>query len=77
MAFAKDSGIELSLIDEDNNDYHLPGKPLSGEQLMAYLNKGKVSGTAIWAQRINLFGRCLKGIKIQTLPLNLLFNKLN
>jgi len=31
MAFAKDSGIELSLVDdeEDADNYHLPGKPLT------------------------------------------------
>lgn len=44
-AFAKVSGIELSFIDEGSDDYHLPGKPLTDEQLMAYIDKSKTSGT--------------------------------
>lgn len=44
MSFAKDNGINLSLLD-DEEDYHLPGKPLTDEQLTAYLDESNASGT--------------------------------
>lgn len=44
MSFAKDNGINLSLLD-DGEDYHLPGEPLTDEQLNAYLDESEASGT--------------------------------
>jgi len=44
MAFAKANAIDLSLLD-DGEDYHLPGKPLSDEELTAYIDKSRASGT--------------------------------
>jgi len=45
LSFAKNSGIDLSLVDEDTNDYHLPGKPLTQQQLENLIEKSRKSGT--------------------------------
>ncbi len=44
LAFAKENHLKLSLIDEDENNYILPGKPLTNQQLQQLIKKGRNSG---------------------------------
>lgn len=44
MAFAKENNLQLSLIDDENN-YVLPGKPLSDKELVQLIEKSRTSGT--------------------------------
>lgn len=43
LEFAKQNDLKLSLID-DNDAPHLPGKPLTGEQINALIEKSRKSG---------------------------------
>ena len=44
LSFARDNDIELSLLDDDDN-YHLPGKPLTEQQLENLAEKSRKSGS--------------------------------
>ena len=44
LAFAKQNKLKLSLIDEDDNNLFLPGKPLTDEQLTHMIDKSRNSG---------------------------------
>ena len=44
MKFAEQHDLKLSLIDETGENYHLPGKPLSLEQLKQLVEKSHKSG---------------------------------
>ena len=43
LAFAKQNQLNLSLIDNDAN-FLLPGKPLTGQQLSQLIDKSRKSG---------------------------------
>ena len=45
MAYAKQNNMELSVIDDMEDDYFLPGKPLSEQALTNMITKGRTSGT--------------------------------
>ena len=44
FAFAKKHHLRLSLIDDADNNLHLPGKPLSPEELTQLIKKSRESG---------------------------------
>jgi hypothetical protein len=44
MSFAKENHLKLSLVDESENNYVLPGKPLSKEQLLQLIETSRKSG---------------------------------
>lgn len=44
LNFAKQHDLKLSLIDEKGEDYLLPGKPLSPEQVTQLIEKSRKSG---------------------------------
>jgi hypothetical protein len=44
MSFAKENHLKLSLVDESENNYVLPGKPLSKEQLRQLIETSRKSG---------------------------------
>ena len=43
--YAKKLNINLSLVDEDNSNYALPGKPLDDAQLKKLIESSRNSGT--------------------------------
>ena len=45
MAYAKQNNMELSVIDDSEDSYFLPGKPLSEQALTSMITKGRTSGT--------------------------------
>ena len=45
LAFARENNLKLSLVDESENNYLLPGKPLTPEQLILLIEKSRNSGT--------------------------------
>lgn len=45
LDFAKKNKIELQLLDEVENEYYLPGKPLSEEELVKLIGNSRKSGT--------------------------------
>jgi hypothetical protein len=44
LAFARQNHLQLSVIDDTTNNYLLPGKPLTEEQLTALINESRKSG---------------------------------
>ena len=44
LAFAKQKQLELSLVDNAENDLFLPGNPLSPNQLKEMIEKSRKSG---------------------------------
>ena len=44
LAFAKQNHLQLSLIDDVENNILLPGKPLSPDELTKLIEKSRVSG---------------------------------
>ncbi len=44
LAFAKANHIKLSLVDEVENNYTLPGRPLTSEQITSLIENGRKSG---------------------------------
>jgi len=64
MSFAKDNGIQLSLIDEDSNNYHLPGKPLTPEQLEKLIEKSRKSGVIEMSVAHSLIRQSLNANKL-------------
>ena len=44
LAFARQNQLKLSLIDESENNYTLPGKPLTHEQLTQLIESSRKSG---------------------------------
>ena len=44
LSFAKENKIQLSLLDDETDNYALPGKPLSNQQLNRLINESRNSG---------------------------------
>ena len=44
LAFAKANELKLSLVNESENNYLLPGKPLTHEQVTPLIKKSRKSG---------------------------------
>ena len=44
LAFAKQNQPELSLVDDTESDLFLPGNPLTPDQLIQIIEKGRKSG---------------------------------
>jgi molybdenum cofactor biosynthesis enzyme MoaA len=44
LAFAKQNHLQLSLIDDNDTNYALPGNPLSPQQLKELIDKSRKSG---------------------------------
>ena len=44
LAFAKANHLKLSLVDESENNYILPGKPLTPEQITELIKNSRKSG---------------------------------
>ncbi len=44
LNFAKQNQLELSLVDDNENNYFLPGKPLSEDELTQLVEKSRKSG---------------------------------
>jgi hypothetical protein len=44
LAFARQNHIELSVVDDADMDYSLPGKPLTPKQLTQLIEKSRKSG---------------------------------
>lgn len=45
LNFAKENKMKLKLVDKGGNNYFLPGKPLSHEELLALIEKSRKSGS--------------------------------
>jgi 23S rRNA pseudoU1915 N3-methylase RlmH len=45
IAFAKENEMDISLLDDNINDIHLPGKPLTSKELTELIQKSRESGT--------------------------------
>lgn len=45
LDFSKQNRLELSIIDDNKNDYFLPGKPLSDTELSQLIENSRKSGT--------------------------------
>ncbi|HMG82164.1 MAG TPA: hypothetical protein VK559_03945 [Ferruginibacter sp.] len=44
LAFARQNHLKLSIIDDNENNYVLPGKPLTPEELTALITESRKSG---------------------------------
>jgi hypothetical protein len=44
LAFAKQNHLQLSLIDDVENNFLMPGKPLTPEELTLLIEKSRASG---------------------------------
>ena len=44
LAFAKQNQLDLSLVDDTDNNLFLPGNPLTPDQLTQMIEKGRKSG---------------------------------
>jgi hypothetical protein len=44
LAYARQMNIEIEMIDDQSDKYHLPGKPLSAEQLTVLIEHSRNSG---------------------------------
>lgn len=44
LAFARENQLKLSLVDENESNYILPGKPLTDEQLTQLIESSRKSG---------------------------------
>jgi hypothetical protein len=44
LAFAKQNHLQLSLIDDVENNFLMPGKPLTPEELTQLIEKSRASG---------------------------------
>lgn len=44
LAYARQNHIELSVVDDVNTNYSLPGKPLTPQQLIQLIEKSRKSG---------------------------------
>jgi hypothetical protein len=44
LEYAKENHLKLSLVDEDENNYILPGKPLTNQQLQQLIETSRKSG---------------------------------
>ena len=44
LQFAKENKLKLSLVDESENDFLLPGRPLTQEQITALIDSSRKSG---------------------------------
>ena len=44
LNFAKQNHLELSLIDDNKNDYFLPGRPLNDAELSQLIENSRKSG---------------------------------
>ncbi len=44
LSFAKEHHLKLSLVDEDETNYTLPGKPLNENELKTLIEKSRTSG---------------------------------
>jgi molybdenum cofactor biosynthesis enzyme MoaA len=44
LAFAKQNHLQLSLIDDVENNFLMPGKPLTSEELTKLIEKSRASG---------------------------------
>ncbi len=44
LAYAKQLNVKLSLVDDQTDNFHLPGKPLSADQLQFLIEKSRSSG---------------------------------
>jgi len=45
LAFARQNHLKLSVIDDNESNYVLPGKPLTPEQLTSLITESRKSGT--------------------------------
>ncbi len=45
LNFAHENHLKLSIIDDNKNDYFLPGKPLSDVELSQLIEKSRKSGS--------------------------------
>lgn len=45
LSFARENDLKLSLVDESQADFLLPGKPLSAEQLAQLIENSRKSGS--------------------------------
>lgn len=45
LAYAKQNNMELSVIDDNEDNYFLPGKPLSEQALTHIITNGRTTGT--------------------------------
>jgi hypothetical protein len=45
IAFAKENEMDISLLDDNINDIHLPGKALTSKELTELIQKSRESGT--------------------------------
>jgi molybdenum cofactor biosynthesis enzyme MoaA len=45
LDFAKQNHMELSVIDDNKNDYFLPGKPLTDAELSQLIENSRKSGS--------------------------------
>ncbi len=44
LAFAQQKNLQLTVVDDVENNYHLPGKPLSSKQLDELIASSRKSG---------------------------------
>jgi hypothetical protein len=44
LAYAKENDLKLSLVDEDENNYVLPGRGLTNQQLLHLIERSRKSG---------------------------------
>ena len=47
MDYAKQNNIELSVIDNIEENYSMPGKPLSKQTIKLIISKGRTNGTIL------------------------------
>ncbi len=47
MAYAKQNNMELSVIDNIEDNYFLPGKPLTKQTIKRIISKGRTNGTIL------------------------------
>jgi hypothetical protein len=64
LAFANQHHLKLSIVDEEAADYHLPGKPLSPQQLSQLIEKSRKSGTISMEDSHNIIRKNYNGDRI-------------
>lgn len=58
LLFARENNLNLSLVDESESNYILPGKPLTPEQIKELINSSRKSGIISMKNAHDMIGNC-------------------
>jgi hypothetical protein len=58
LRYAKENHLKLSLVDEDESSYTLPGKPLDADELKILIEKSRTSGIISLKNAHEIINQC-------------------